>query len=260
MVQEFLPFLPAALTTPQTLCAIGGVIVGVFLWLTGSAWSRALVTLMAVTIGGLLGLYVPRWQIWPVNEMGTCVLGAVLFGLSAFVIERLWVGIVLAIVLAAWATFGTWMVARPANFVWQERADWEVQNFLPPQYARDIFFRMPAEVQNLLPYAAGTAALCGLGLALLFPRAGRVTCMSVLGVTTMFLCGLALVSAHRAGWLTYVPAPPISQAATLAGLVLVGMLAQWQFSMSKEVSKDDERRRELEHERNVERQMKQMFA
>ena len=61
MVQEVLPLLPDALTTPQTLCALAGLIAGVFLWLTGSAWSRALVTLIAVTIGGLLGLYVPPY-------------------------------------------------------------------------------------------------------------------------------------------------------------------------------------------------------
>jgi hypothetical protein len=260
MVQELLPLLPPALTTPQTLCALAGLMAGVFLWLTGSAWSRGLMTLIGVTAGGLLGLYVPRWQIWPVNEMGTSVLGAVLFGLSAFLVERLWIGIVLGAVLAGWATFGTWVIERPADFVWQLRADWEVQNFLPPQYARDIFIRMPAEVQQVLPYAAGTAALCGVALALLFPRAGRVLCMSVLGVSMMFLCGLLLTSVHHADWLQYIPAPPMSQVATLAALVMVGLLAQWQFSMSKEVSKDDERRREQDHEAAVERQMKQMFA
>jgi hypothetical protein len=260
MVQELLPHLPDALTTPQTLCALAGVIAGVFLWLTGSAWSRGIVTLVAVAAGAMLGLYVPRWQIWPVNPMGTSVLGAVVFGMSAFLGERLWIGIVLGCVLAAWVTFGTWMIARPPDFVWQERADWEVQNFLPPEYARDVYERLPADVQKVLPYAAGTAVLCGLGLSLLFPRAGRVACMSVVGVTMMFLCGLALTAVHRADWLKHVPAPPVSQAATLAGLVLVGLLAQWQFSMSKEVHKQQERNREREHEAAIDRQMTRMFT
>ena len=259
MVQEILPLLPDALTTPQALLSLAALIAGVFLWLTGAAWSRGIVTLIAVAVGALIGMNVPRWYLWPVNSMAMAVLGAVGFGLSAFLIERLWVGLTLGVVLACWTTFAVWVVARPADFVWPERAAWEVQALTPPQYARDVFLRVPDDVREVLPYAAGTALLSGLALALLFPRLGRVMCMSVTGVTLAFLFGLLLVSTQRSGWLAHVPPQPVAQIGILAGMVMMGVLAQWPFSGPKETKRDREQE-SRDADAAAGQQLKKMFA
>jgi hypothetical protein len=236
MVQELVPFFPEALNpTARGICLIA-VVLGVFLWLSGSVWSRGLVTLAAVTLGGLLGMYVPRWELWPINSMALAVLGAVGFGVSAYLVERLWMGLTLGFVLACWATLGTWMLLRPAEFVVQERVPWQVQHMTPPEYARDIYIRLPQEVRDVLPYTAATALLSGLAIAFLWPRLGRAIGMSLLGVTTCFVFGLALVTTQHPDWLQYIPPQPLSQAATIAGLVLAGLLAQWPF-ISRRVTK-----------------------
>ena len=239
MVQELLPLLPSVLTTEQAVVCLLCLLAGVFLWLSGSIWSRGIITLFAVTIGALLGMYVPRWQLWPINSMAAAVLGAVGFGLIAYLIERLWMGLTLGLVLAFWASLGTWIQQRPAGYVFPERIDWQTQFMTPLEYARDIFIRLPAEVQQILPYAAGTAMLSGLAIAILWPRLGRALGMSMLGVTTSVAFALVLVSTQHPDWLKYIPAPPMTQAGMLVGLVMAGLLAQWPF-LGQRLSKHDE--------------------
>src|SRR5687767_12290803 len=203
MVQELLPLLPDVLTTDQAVICVIALLAGVFLWLGGSVWSRGIVTLVAVAIGALLGMYVPRWQMWPANSMALAVLGAVGFGVSAYLVERLWMGLTLGFVLACWAGLGTWMQQRPADFVFPVRDPWQVQHMTPPEYARDLFIRLPVEVQNVLPYAAATAIVSGLAVALLWPRLGRAIGMSLLGVTMTVAFALALVMTQQPRWLPY---------------------------------------------------------
>ena len=238
MVQEILPLLPNTLTTEQAVVCLLCLLAGVFFWLSGSIWSRGIITLFAVAIGALLGMYVPRWQLWPINSMAAAVLGAVGLGLIAFLVERLWMGLTLGSVLAAWAALGAWIQLRPPNYVFPERIEWQVQFMTPPEYARDLFIRLPIEVQQILPYATGTAMLSGLAIAFLWPRLGRALGMSMLGVTMSVVFGLALVSTQHPDWLKYVPPPPLTQAGMLVGLSMVGLLAQWPF-LAPRLSKEE---------------------
>src|SRR5687767_2501779 len=148
MVQELLPYFPDALTPPQAIICLLMLLAGVVLWLAGSVWSRGLVTLIAVALGAILGMYVPRWQNWPINSMALAVLGAVGFGVSAYLVERLWMGLTLGVILAAWAALGTWIHQRPFDFVWQTREDWQVQHMTPPEQARDFYIRLPRSEEH----------------------------------------------------------------------------------------------------------------
>ena len=56
MVQELLPFLPQALTTEQAAMCVAAIAVAAFLWMAGAVWSRGLLTLVAVALGGTLGM------------------------------------------------------------------------------------------------------------------------------------------------------------------------------------------------------------
>lgn len=265
MVQELLPLFPQTLSDPQALACLLGLFAGVLLWLSGSRWSRGLVTLVAVTLGALLGMYVPRWQLWPINSMALAVLGAVGFGLSAYLVERLWMGLTLGFIVACWAALGAWMHLRPVDFVFPPREGWQVQHLTPPEHARHLFIRLPAEVQEVLPYAAATAMLSGLAVALLWPRLGRAIGMSMIGVTITLGFGLALVMTRRPDWLMHIPAPPLSQAGLVTGMVMVGLLAQWPFIRSR--GGGDEDRRETQQtpqstqprEQTPEKQLARMF-
>lgn len=238
MVQELLPLLPSTLTTEQAVLCLLCLLAALFLWLSGSIWSRGIVTLFAVTIGSLLGMYVPRWQMWPVNSMAGAVLGAVGFGLIAYLVERLWMGLTLGSVLACWAAIGAWIQLRPPDYVFPKPDAFATQFMTPPEYVRDLYLRLPSEVLQILPYATATAMLSGVAIAFLWPRLGRALGMSMLGVTSGVVFALVLVSTQHADWLQSIPTPPTTQAGMLLGLVMVGLLAQWPF-LRPRMSRED---------------------
>ena len=80
------------------------------LWLAGSRFSRALVTLSAVGVGAYVGKHLPGWMHWEVDPIGTCFGGAMLLGILGYVYHRMWVGAGLGMLLAGWAAVITWHV------------------------------------------------------------------------------------------------------------------------------------------------------
>src|SRR5436853_514317 len=56
MLQELLPLLPKEVGTFAVVLAIAGTLVGAGLWLAGSRFSRTLITLLLVSLGGWVGL------------------------------------------------------------------------------------------------------------------------------------------------------------------------------------------------------------
>ena len=232
MIQELLPLIPQSLTTEQMLICMAGVLAGAMLWLMGAVWSRAIVTLIAVAVGGLAGELLPRWYILPVNSMAMAVLGATLCGVFAATIPRVWVGLILGIVLCAWATLGCWILLR-GDAVWQARQAWEIQSMNTPQYAQDFWRRLPDPVTRVLPYAAATAMISALSLNLLWPRIGRLFMCSATGLTMMLVFGLTLVVNRAESWLKFIPPEPAMQILTLVGVLLLGMLVQWQLLPNK---------------------------
>ena len=232
MIQELMLLIPQSLNSEQLLICTAGVLAGAMLWLMGAVWSRAIVTLIAVAAGGLAGELLPRWYILPVNSMAMAVLGATLCGVCAAMIPRLWVGLVLGVVLCAWAAFGCWVLLR-GDAVWQLRQDWEIQTMNTPQYVQDLWQRLPDPVQRVLPYAAATALISALSLNLLWPRVGRVFMCSATGLTMMLVFGLTLIDNRASPWLKFIPPEPAMQILTLSGVFLLGMLIQWQLLPNK---------------------------
>jgi hypothetical protein len=227
MVQELLSILPAELTTPQAVVCLAIVIAGVFLWLMGVAWGRAILTLLAVGLGATIGLLVPRWQMWPINSMSTAVLGAVALGVSAFLAEKAWAGIVLAVVLVSWTSLAVWMQFG-AHEQLEQQPVWETQVATPPEQARALWEAQSPTVRRVLPFASATAIVSALALTLLWPRVAKLLAFSSLGVTMLFVAGLALVTARHPEWLDMIPIEASAQAGVLAGMVLLGAVVQWQ--------------------------------
>ena len=232
MIQELLPMLPQALTSAQSAVLIGCAIVGALLWLMGATFSRAIVVLIAVGVGGFGGEMLPRWYILPVNSMAMAVLGAVALGVVAAWIPRLWVGRMFGLVVCAWTTFGMWVILR-GDFVWPERQDWEVANMTLPERGQDMWQRLPDPVRRVLPYAAATAMISGLSVTLLWPRVGRVLMCSCLGLTLLIPSAVTLISIRKPDWLMQIPSDPAGQYAIFAGMILLGALIEWQLLPAK---------------------------
>ena len=65
MVQELLPFIPQAISDELAAACVVAMCAGAFLWLCGASWSRGIVALLGVAIGGFLGMLLPRMFEWP---------------------------------------------------------------------------------------------------------------------------------------------------------------------------------------------------
>src|SRR5687768_9084266 len=109
MLLELLSLLQRDTDRAALIFAVGGATLGAGLWLLGARYSRAMIALLAVAIGGLLGVTLPRWYGLTISTQATAVGGAVVLGLSGWLLHRVWVGLGLGLVFAAWAALGTWV-------------------------------------------------------------------------------------------------------------------------------------------------------
>jgi len=198
------------------------------LWLLGARYSRAMIALLAVAIGGLLGVTLPRWYGLTISTQATAVGGAVVLGLSGWLLHRVWVGLGLGLVFAAWAALGTWVFYNdPATApAWA----WPVVSVdtTIASYATETWAQVLENIRKLLPYACGGAMVSGLCASLVWPRIGTVMLYSCAGVSLLVGMGLAAMNFARPEWLTHVPVQTWAQLTTLAGLVGFGAVVQWQ--------------------------------
>src|SRR5687768_12184326 len=112
------------------LAALVGSAAGVVLWLAGSRFSRSLVTLLAVSIGALIGMQLPAWFGWEIDGMGVAVGGAMVLGLSGYLLHNTWVGMALSAMLVLWAGTAAWVLAgggvTPGDVPWPS-LDWSAE-------------------------------------------------------------------------------------------------------------------------------------
>jgi hypothetical protein len=226
MVQLLLPLLPRELGTAALAMAVIGCLIGVLLWLLGSRFSRSLISLVLVALGGWTGLFLPRWFGWAIDGWAPAVGLALVLGVSGFFLHRLWVGVGLGLVLAIWAGVVTWMLCgggADASWSWPTLT---LKTQLLP-YAHSLWENLPGGVQKILPYACGAALLSGVCAGMLWPRFGVATLYSALGVTLIVTLGLTAVNFSRPRWIGMLPGRTAAQALTLVGLVAFGALLQW---------------------------------
>ena len=105
MVQTYLQLLPpeASSATVVALWVAAGV--GTVVWLSGSVWSRWVVTLFTVMLGASIGMHMPRWFGWSISGAGPAVGMAVVLGVTGYAVHGGWVGALLGAALAVMPVF-----------------------------------------------------------------------------------------------------------------------------------------------------------
>jgi hypothetical protein len=204
--------------------ALAGAASGAVLWLSGARFSRTLIGLVAVAVGALVGMELPRRLGWTISGAGPAVALALVFGLAGYVFHRLWIGIGLGMVLAGWAFLATWVLLKaPANFGWPApSASGNIDD-----YITQLWHSLPPNITQVLPIACLGAIGMGLIITIFWPRLAIATAWSAAGASLLTGLGSAAMELGRPQWLHLMPQQIGSQLLGLAVLVLVGVAAQW---------------------------------
>ncbi|HEV8604405.1 MAG TPA: hypothetical protein VGQ99_03510, partial [Tepidisphaeraceae bacterium] len=206
------------------LMSIIGVLAGIVLWLVGARFSRSIVTLIAVSIGALVGLRLPAWFSVPVGAWSTAIGGALLLGISGYALHRMWVGAGLAALLAAWALVLVWNIyctGRVGTF--PDR----VAGMGIGEYWMNLWNCLPTDFRRIGPFLGALAVIVGVTTAVFWSRAAAFMLYSVLGVSVLLIMGMLGIAISKPQLLGILPHQTGTQIATFGGMVLFGALVQW---------------------------------
>lgn len=211
------------------LAALVGSAAGLILWLAGSRFSRSLVTLLAVSVGAALGTNLPRWFGWPIDGMGLAVGGAVVLGLTGFLLHNTWVGLSLSALLVLWAGTAAWTIAgrgEPFAIHWPD-----IDPAAPASVVLASIWRaMPGELPWVMPVAVAGALLTAVVISIVSPRLARVLAYSLAGLSLLVAAGLWAMRMSQPQWLAKLPRDFATQVALLLALVGMGVMIQWRLT------------------------------
>lgn len=224
MLREVVALVPHQITDQPARMFVAAAGAGALLALAGGRFSRSLVTLCVVALGAFLGLHFPAWMGWSLDAIGAAFCGAIVLGLSGFVLHRLWIGLLLATLLGSSTGLMTW-IARSAGVQWNLPAI-DVSQAAPDMLAA-VWRSLPPALFPILPVAVGIAIGVGILLGCLTPRLARVTLFSILGVAIFAIAGT--IATQRLWPQTYdaLPTKPFIELAAFLGLVTITCGIQW---------------------------------
>jgi hypothetical protein len=224
MIQQFLGLLPRQIDSLPLALAMAAALLGALLWLGGSRFSRALMTLISVSAGALVGLQLPTWAGWGLEGWATAVLGALVLGISGYALHKLWVGLGLGMVLAAWAGLATLVVcANPHGFAWPVGGEGGSLY----GHVVDLWNALTPDARELLPFACSAGLMCGICATLLWPRIGVVLLYSSAGISLLVGMGVTVLNSAKREWLNVIPNRTSSQVIVLFSMVAFGAILQW---------------------------------
>lgn len=226
----WLPTLPhgfdEALGRYALLAAFAGTAAGAVLWLAGSRFSRSLVTLLAVSVGAVVGRHLPAWFGWSIDGIGLAFVGAMVLGLSGYLLHTTWIGMALSVVLAAWVGVVAWLAVGGGGQIQWPVLDWSADAEV---ILSGVWRSLPGDLPRVMPVAIAFALVGGVLITVLSPKLGRVLTYTLTGLSVLVVMGLTALRMSRPDWLFLVPHTAAAQAMTLSGMVVLGVLVQWRF-------------------------------
>jgi hypothetical protein len=241
MFQELLAQLPKAGGSGALALSVAGAVVGFWLWIAGSRFNRMTMTLVGVGLGGMLGMWMPRWMNWDVNTMATSLSLAMCLGAMGFAMPRAWVGLGLVLILCLWAAIGTWTLYHENARLVLPTGSENLRD-----YWAALWLGLPEGVKSALPMALGMASLAGLALAVMWKRAATALLYSLIGVTMVLAMGLWAIALRGNNWPQFLPERAPMQWVLVGGMVVLGAMVQWMTMPTKKkvLGESQERRGE----------------
>jgi hypothetical protein len=225
--QQFLNLLPRELGTIGLIVAGAAAIAGIWLWFSGARHSRAIVTLLGVTMGTCVGMKLPKWCDWSIDPMAPAVGLAVILGLATFALHRFWVGLCLGLLIAGWLALGLWKPITHDNS-WQPPTYHQSQTL--PKYLSDVWDDLPNEMHKSMPYIGIGGLIAGVAISMILPKLGTLLLWSAAGTTMVFAAAAMLANRFSPDSLSRIPEKFSPQLAILAVTIILGSLIQWRFT------------------------------
>jgi len=224
MLREIISILPESLGDLSLGVAIGGALVGLAFWLAGARFSRSLITLIAVAIGTSVGMRLPRWLGWSIDGMAIGVGGAVILGVSGYLLHRTWTGLCLGLLLALWGVFGSLIALMRTQPMLAISVDWRTG---VPAACQSMWNQLPISLAHAFAMAVGVGLVVGAAMTIFWPRLSRVTTWSLAGITLIVLMFASAQQTTHSNWIGSLKVSDALQATGLLALVLLGALIQW---------------------------------
>jgi hypothetical protein len=224
VIQHLLSLLPREPQTVTMVLALVGSLLGLGLWLAGARFSRSMLTLGAVALGTAIGMRLPLWCGWSIDGMGPAVGGAVILGVSAYVLHRYWVGFWLGLVLAVWTSLAVWS-ALGSEGRWN-CPDYKSSQTLP-HYVMALWRSMPDALQKYLAICGLSAIVLGMVATVLWPRISLVLLWSAAGMSLVITTVATALSRLEPSVLARLPRETFLQLTVLVLLVMGGAALQW---------------------------------
>jgi hypothetical protein len=223
MLREALIYIPQSIADRPAAMLLTVAGTGAMLALSGARFSRAIVTLAAVGAGAFLGLHLPAWMGWKLDPIGGAFCGAIVLGLSGFVLHRAWMGILLASLLSSYCGAITWILRGGPTWKlpqWDGAQD-SVANL------QALWRSLPANLYPSLPIALFAGLAAGLIAAIYLPRFTRVAFFTLLGGGALMIAGgLSLQKQWPQRYEELTSDLPLELSAILI-FVLLSMAIQW---------------------------------
>lgn len=224
MLQELLTILPREPGTLALAIALIGTAIGAALCAAGARFSRPLITLITVLLGATLGMSLPRWMDLSISGAGPAVGGAIVLGLTGWVLHRFWIGVGLGLVLSSWTTLIVWVCWRNGQTL-----HWPAVNAgtTLPMFLMDLWHALPRDVARLLPAVTITAMVSGVAASILWDRPIVVLMWSAVGATMLAIMGTAAIDYGKPELLKQIDIRPWLQVLVFVLLIGVSMLVQY---------------------------------
>jgi hypothetical protein len=209
------------------LAAFAGTAAGAILWLAGSRFSRSLVTLLAVSLGAVIGVHLPARFGWSVDSIGVAFVGALVLGLTGYLLHTTWIGVSLSLVLALWVGVAAWQTVGGG-----QQLHWPALNTSASieTILADVWRALPGDLPRVMPVAVAGALVSGVAITVLSPKLGRVLAYTLVGLSIVVVMGATAMRMSRPDWLSMLPRSSGAQAAILLGMVFTGVLIQWRLT------------------------------
>ena len=202
-----------------TILVCTGIGIGALTALIGAVHSKPTLSVLMLGAGAILGHVLPRRLGWTTNTAVTITIGGIVFGLAGFLLHRLCVALILALLAAGIAVAMLYDYHAPSELA---------GNSQPPAITSvDAAWKdAPAQFRSRAPWVALVTFVVFGAAGLIFPTFGMAALYSIVGTLLTLLSISVGHASDKITWLDSLKTGPMTVAVLGFAMLTVGFLTQ----------------------------------